>query len=88
MKHRVYAAHGRAHSERVVQVELGAGGRPHIMPGSFSKRPERAAKNTASPRDKHPHGIPFLAGDRLVPCWRQIRPDPGGGTGAYGEHFQ
>ncbi len=68
MKHRVHAAHGGSHGERVVQVKRGAGGRPHVMPGSFSQRPERAAKNTASSGNKHPHRIPFLAGGRLPPA--------------------
>lgn len=39
---------------------FGAPGSPHVMPGSFSQRPERASKNTGSPRCKHPHGISFL----------------------------
>ena len=64
MKHRVHAAHGRAHSDGVEQVKPGAPGSPHVMPGSFSERPERASENTGSPSYKHPHGISFQADDR------------------------
>jgi hypothetical protein len=65
MKHRIHAAHGRAHGGRVEQVKPGAPRGLYVMPGSLSDRPESTAESTCSSSDEHPHEISF-------PGWPQM----------------
>ena len=64
MKHRVHAAHRRAHGGWVEQAESGSPGGEHLVPFGLRERPERPSENTGSSGDKQTHGISFLKAKR------------------------